>query len=81
MQAGVDVERLGLLDGDQRLTDQLLVNLVREVLLEALPFNLNSPVPGTMRTRTTASDGPPSAFTSAAETAPGRRRLLVTTAS
>ena len=34
VQVGEDVEALGLLDGDQRLADQLLVQLVREVLLE-----------------------------------------------
>ena len=36
LQVGEDVEALGLLHGDQRLADQLLVQLVREVLLEAL---------------------------------------------
>jgi hypothetical protein len=36
VQVREDVEPLGLLDGDQRLPDELLVQLVREVGLEAL---------------------------------------------
>jgi hypothetical protein len=36
VQVGEDVEALGLLHRDQRLPDELLVQLVREVLLERL---------------------------------------------
>ncbi len=41
--------------GHQRSLDELLVHLVREIRLEAAPVEVELPVPGIRRTRTTAS--------------------------
>src|SRR5918998_728367 len=46
LEVGEDVEALGLLDRDQRLPDQLLVQLVREVLLERLAVEAEGARPG-----------------------------------
>ena len=73
------------LEQRERLVDDLLVDLVREVLLERAPVDLHSPVPGTMRTRAMACLRRPVAApgaealgrrTASPETGPRTRRCI-----